>query len=52
MPKITDFEPDALAELLASIGKADAKVFADVPVDVLESFFSEPLGSAHMNYPW
>ena len=35
MPKITDFEPDALAELLASIGKADAKVFADVPVDVL-----------------
>ena len=26
MPKITDFEPAALAELLASIGKADAKV--------------------------
>ena len=25
MPKITDFEPDALAELLASIGKAVAR---------------------------
>ena len=24
----------------------------DVPVDVLESFFSEPLGSPHMHYPW
>jgi hypothetical protein len=24
----------------------------DVPMDVLESFFAEPLGAPNMHYPW
>ena len=49
MPKITDFEPDALAELLASIGKADAKVFCK-NVQSCEAILTEAATKGHLEH--